>query len=124
MPEQQTYWAQVFPATILMALCPDLIFTAAQIVATNSVKRHEQGIAGSLMSLLLLYSASIGLGFAGTVESNTNHDGTATLDGYRGALYCAIGLGTAALFVDIVFVRVPKDEREGWGDDDISEAAG
>lgn len=37
MPEQQTYWAQVFPATIIQSFCPDLIFTAAQIVACNSV---------------------------------------------------------------------------------------
>ena len=29
MPPQQTYWAQVLPATILMALCPDFIYTAA-----------------------------------------------------------------------------------------------
>ena len=118
MPAQQSYWAQVFPSTILMALCPDFIFTAAQIIATNSVRRHEQGIAGSLMSLLLLYSASIGLGFAGTVEANVNSNGAATLDGYRGALYLATGLGTAALIIDILFVRVPKDEREGWGDED------
>jgi hypothetical protein len=118
MPEQQNYWAQIFPATILMALCPDFIFTAAQIIATNSVKRHEQGIAGSLISLLQLYGASIGLGFAGTVEANTNQSGNATLDGYRGALYFAIGLGIAALVIDVLFVRVPKDERDGWGDED------
>lgn len=118
MPEQQSYWAQIFPATILMALCPDFIFTAAQIIATNSVRRHEQGIAGSLISLLQLYGASIGLGFAGTVEANTNQNGKETLDGYRGALYFAIGLGIAALLIDILFVRVPKDEREGWGDED------
>jgi hypothetical protein len=118
MPEQQSYWAQVFPATILMVLCPDFIFTAAQIIATNSVKRHEQGIAGSLMSLLLLYSASIRLGFAVTVEANTNQNGKETLAGYRGALYCAIGLSIAGVIIDIIFVRVPKDEREGWGDED------
>jgi Major Facilitator Superfamily len=117
MPPQQTYWAQVFPATILMALCPDFIYTAAQIIATNSVKRREQGIAGSLISLLLLYSASLGLGFAGTVESETNEDGMAIVRGYRGALYLAIGLALAALVLDILFVRVPKDTREGWVED-------
>jgi hypothetical protein len=117
MPEQQLYWAQVFPATILMALCPDFIFTAAQIIATNSVRRHEQGIAGSLVSLLQLYGASIGLGFAGTVEAQTNAKGTKSVQGYRGALYLAIGLAAAALALDIIFVRVPKDNREGWGED-------
>jgi hypothetical protein len=120
MPAQQSYWAQIFPATILMALCPDFIFTAAQIIAANSVKKHEQGIAGSLISLLQLYGASIGLGFAGTVEANTNQNGKAALDGYRGALYFAIGLGIAALVVDVLFVRVPKDKREGWGDEEDS----
>jgi hypothetical protein len=120
MPEQQSYWAQIFPATILMALCPDFIFTAAQIIATNSVRRREQGIAGSLISLLQLYGASIGLGFAGTVEANTNKDGRRALDGYRGALYFAIGLGIAALLIDLLFVRVPKDKREGWGDENDS----
>lgn len=120
MPEQQSYWAQIFPATILMALCPDFIFTAAQIIATNSVRRHEQGIAGSLISFLQLYGASIGLGFSGTVEANTNQNGKETLDGYRGALYFAIGLGVAALIMDILFVRVPKDKREGWGDESDS----
>jgi MFS family permease len=117
MPPQQTYWAQVFPATILMALCPDLIFTAAQIIATNSVKRHEQGIAGSLISLLQLYGTSLGLGFAGTVESYTNKKGTDTVRGYRGALYLAIGLAVSAIVLDLVFVRVPKDTREGWAED-------
>lgn len=54
MPEQQSYWAQVFPATILSAFCPDFIFTAAQIIACNSVRRYEQGIAGSLVGVLQL----------------------------------------------------------------------
>lgn len=97
-----------------MALCPDFMFTAAQIVTTNSVKRSEQGVAGSLISLLQLYGASIGLGFAGTVEANLNKGGTDVLAGYRGALYFAIGLAAAALVIDVMFVRVPKDEREGW----------
>jgi len=123
MPPQQTYWAQVFIATILMALCPDFIYTAAQIIATNSVKKHEQGVAGSLISLLLLYSASLGLGFAGTIESQTNEDGNAVIRGYRGALYLAIGLAVAALVLDILFVRVPKDTREGWGEGENSSTA-
>jgi hypothetical protein len=120
MPPQQLYWAQVFPATLLMALCPDFIFTAAQIIATNSVKRQEQGIAGSLLSLLLLYSASLGLGFAGTVESQTNEKGMAIVRGYRGALYLAIGLAFTALALNSLFVRVPKDTQEGWAKDDCS----
>lgn len=36
MPEQQLYWAQVFPATILGSLCPDFVYVTAQIIASNS----------------------------------------------------------------------------------------
>lgn len=121
MPAHQTYWAQVFPAIILMSFSPDFSFTAAQIIATNSVKRHEQGIAGSLIFLLQLYGASIGLGFAGTVEAYTNDHGLETLRGYRGALYLAIGLAAAAVLIDVAFVRVPKDEKEGWGEKSSQE---
>jgi hypothetical protein len=122
MPEQQSYWVQVFPATILMSLCPDFNYTAAQIITTNSVKRSEQGIAGSLIWLLTLYGASIGLGFAGTVEANTNDHGKEAVQRYRGALYLAIGLAVAALVIDTPFVRVPKDEIKGWADERGNDA--
>ncbi|KAL4863039.1 hypothetical protein BDV12DRAFT_202467 [Aspergillus spectabilis] len=68
IPDLQSYWLQLFPAAVLMAFCPDFIFTAAQIIASNSVKRHQQGVASSLIGTLITYGQSIGLGFAGTVE--------------------------------------------------------
>ncbi|KAF1971678.1 MFS general substrate transporter [Bimuria novae-zelandiae CBS 107.79] len=83
----------LFPAALLVAFCPDFIFTAAQIIASNS---------------------SIGLGFAGTVEKYTTEGGEGLVQGYRNALYFGIGLGVAALVLNIFFVRVEADKREGW----------
>lgn len=51
-----------------MAFCPDFIFTAAQIIASNSIGKDKQGIAGSLIGTIMTYGMSIGLDFAGTVE--------------------------------------------------------
>lgn len=115
MPEQQSYWAQVFPSTIMSALSPDLTYTAAQIIASNSVSRKQQGVAGSLIGSLNLYGSSLGIGFASTVESEVgkSHD---TVTGYRGALYFAVGLCVASLILDIGFVRLVHDNREGWED--------
>jgi hypothetical protein len=76
MPAHQIYWRAQFFAVILSAFSPDLIFTASQIIASNSVARHEQGIAGSLIGTLFTYGMSAGLGFGGTVEVHTNHNGT------------------------------------------------
>ncbi|UPL03529.1 hypothetical protein LCI18_014463 [Fusarium solani-melongenae] len=122
MPAQQSYWPQLFPAAVLMAFCPDFIFTAAQIIASNSVKRHQQGIAGSLIGTIITYGQSIGLGFAGTVEKYTMEDETDPVKGYRHALYFAIGLGVASLVLDLLFVRVAANTQEGW-DEEVDDKA-
>ena len=114
MPDQQTYWAQVFPATLLMAFCPDLVYTAAQIIASNSVRRSQQGTAASLVGLLNLYGNSLGLGRAGTVETEVNKTAIDMTKGYRAALYFGAALAGAALLFDIFSVRMAKDVREGW----------
>ena len=117
MPEQQSYWPQMFPATVLMAFCPDLVYTAAQIIASNSVRRSQQGIAGSLIGTLNLYGNSLGLGFAGTVEVETGRHGQQIIRGYRSALWFGVGIAAVALILDMVFVRMSKDDREGWTDE-------
>lgn len=121
MPEQQTYWAQVFPAMILCAFGPDFLFTAAQIIASTTVKRQQQGIAGSLIATLLSYGLATGLGFAGTVEHYTNDGGRNLVRGYRNALYLGIGMCGLAVLVAVIFVRIPKNRREGWDEDDVPE---
>jgi MFS family permease len=119
-PAEQTYWAQLFPALIFTAFGPDFIFTATQIIASNTVRRDQQGIAGSLMGTVLAYSLSTGLGFAGTVDVYTNDGGNNILQGYRNALYLSIGISGLATVIALVFVHIPKDEREGWDENDTS----
>ncbi|KAK9452800.1 major facilitator superfamily-domain-containing protein [Dipodascopsis uninucleata] len=114
MPVQQTYWAQVFPATIFMSFCPDFVYVAAQIIASNSVKRRQQGAAASLIGILNLYGSSLGLGFSGTIETEVNKHRTDQVLGFRAALYFGAGIGLIAVLLDALFVRVVKDEREGW----------
>lgn len=118
MPEQQIYWAQAFPAILIVSLGPDFLFTAAQIIASLTVKRKQQGIAGSLIGTILSYGLSTGLGFSGTVEHYTNNDGKNLAQGYRNGLYLGIGMTGMATIIALLFVRIPKDRREGWGDDD------
>jgi hypothetical protein len=111
---KQTYWAQVFPATILTAFCLDFVYTAAQIIASNSVRRSQQGVAASLIGTLNLYVNSLGLGLAGTVEPEVNKGTVRPVHGYRAALYFGVGIAAVALMVDVLFVRMKRDEREGW----------
>lgn len=116
MPAQQTYWQTEFWSVAIVAFSPDFIFTAAQIIASNSVSRDQQGIAGSLIGTLMTYGMSTGLGFGGTVESYTNREGTDLLRGYRNAAYLGIAFPALSLGLSVLFIRIRKDEREGWAD--------
>jgi hypothetical protein len=114
MPTHWIYWRAQFFAVILSAFSPDLIFTASQIIASNSMARHEQCIAGSLIGTLFTYGMSTGLGFGGTVEVHKNHSGTDIARGYRNDFYLGVGSATASSVLCLLFVRIKKDEREGW----------
>lgn len=115
MPEQQTYWAQAFPAIVLSCFSPDFVYVAAQLIASNSVGRRYQGVAGSLIGTLNLYGNSLGIGFAGTVESQVHkYKGGDHVLGIRAALFFGFAIAVVALGMDFLWVRVPKDNREGW----------
>ena len=116
VPAHLTYWAMCFPAMFVSAFTIDLITTSAQIVASNTVPMKHQGVAGSLVGTLLSYGMSTGLGFAGTVEVNTFDGGNDLLRGYHSAAYLAVGLAGASLLFTVLFIRIPKDTREGWGE--------
>lgn len=117
MPAQQTYWAQVFPATVLGSLCPDFVYVAAQVIASNSVGKREQGVASSLIGTLNLYGNSLGLGFAGTIEAQIVKRTGSQVTSYRSALWFGAALSVIALILDLVWLRMPKDDREGWAEE-------
>lgn len=113
IPANLTYWAMAFPAMFLSAFTIDLITTSAQIITSNTVSIMHQGVAGSLVGTLLSYGMSTGLGFAGTVEVNTFDNGNNLLNGYHCAAYLGVGMASTALILSVVFIRIPKDTREG-----------
>lgn len=121
IPAHLTYWAMAFPAMFVSAFTIDLITTSAQIVASNTVPMKYQGVAGSLVGTLLSYGLSTGLGFGGTIEVHTNEHGNNLLKGYHSAAYMGVGLASAALVLSVGFIRIPKDTREGWGEDGAEE---
>ncbi|CAG8162332.1 unnamed protein product [Penicillium salamii] len=119
VPVHQTYWAQIFPSIVLFSFCPDFVYTAGQIIASNSVRRNQQGIAGSVIGTLNLYGCSLGLGFASTIEEQITRK-SGQIMGYRAALYFAVAISAVALILDVCFVRLVKDEREGWHEESVT----
>lgn len=106
-PVDQIYWAQTFVCTIVIPWGMDMSFPAATVMLSNSVAKKHQGIAASLVTTVVNYSISLGLGFAGTVEVHVNNGGLTfedTLKGYRGALYMGIGTAGLGLIVSVLYL--------------------
>ncbi|CAF2975762.1 unnamed protein product [Rotaria socialis] len=107
-PANQTYWAQVFVATMLTPFGMDISFPAASLVISNKMPMHQQGVAASMLNTAINWSISLGLGIAGTIESKMLKRGKTTLESYRYALYTGIGLSGLGVLVALLFCRVPK----------------
>jgi hypothetical protein len=67
---------------------------------------EHQGLAASLIATTINYSISISLGFAGTIETQLNHNGSDLLRGYRAALYFGVGLAGFGMILTLIFMFV------------------
>ena len=106
-----TYWTSTFFAPAIAAFGPDLTFTAAQIIASNTVSLTAQGVAGSMVGTVLNYGLAWGVALGSIVEQHTNKGGTDELRGLRGAGYLGVGMAGLGLTITWVFVRLPKDAK-------------
>ncbi|KAI2628715.1 major facilitator superfamily MFS-1 [Hypoxylon sp. NC1633] len=117
MPAVQTYWAQLFFSVLIVSWAMDTSFPAATLALSNAVERKHQGGAASLVSTVMNYSISIGLGVARTVESYVNKGDLSVgsrSKGYRAALYTAAGiagLGTLICFAFLLKCQWRKQKR-------------
>lgn len=94
-------------------------FPSGTLLLSNAMPKKHQGLAASLVSTMVNYSISIGLGFAGTVETHVNDGGKDVLRGYRGALYMGVGLAAGGLVISsfYVFVQWRKSRKEAKSGD-------
>src|SRR5204863_4657374 len=101
-PVNQIYWAQTFFSIIVMPWGMDMSFPSATILLSSKVGHEHQGVAMSLVNTVVNYSISVGLGLAGTVQSNTDRDGKHILTGFRSAWYFGMSLSGMGLVVAVV----------------------
>lgn len=95
-------------------------FPAATIILSEALPKEHQGLAASLVNTVINYSISIGLGIAGTVQSQISPGTTEQeiLKGCRSAFYLGIGLSGLGVAVAMLFVldenrRHVKERRRG-----------
>ncbi|KAL1858439.1 hypothetical protein Plec18167_006959 [Paecilomyces lecythidis] len=123
VPVGQIYWAQTFVSMIITPWGMDLSYPSGTIILSNATPREHQGIAASLMNTVVNYSISIGLGIAGTVESQINKSGNEVLRGYRSAWYVGIGLSGLGVCIATLFAVVSEARmRRKQPDNSVSDS--
>lgn len=107
-PVGDIYWKQFFLSTVIQSFGMDMSFPAGTMILSAAFPKHQQGLAGSLVSTFVNYSISIGLGFAGTVEYYSTRgmeDGLEKhIKGMRNAMYMGVGLAGCGVLLAAVFV--------------------
>lgn len=114
-----SYWTDVFPGLILMALGMGQIFISVTMAATAGVPHHEAGLAsgilntsqqiGGALGLAILsgvatagataYITAHGAGFAGNLQA------AAQVAGFQNALFVAAFFPLVTSFVALVFMK-------------------
>ncbi|OQE44624.1 hypothetical protein PENCOP_c002G05221 [Penicillium coprophilum] len=111
-PVHSTYWTYFLFATIIATFAMDSSLPAATIIFSNAVPRQYQGMGSSVIMTIVVYSISLGLGFAGTIELQINNGGHTKADllyGYRGTLWFSVGLTAFGTLLALIFLL--KDYR-------------
>lgn len=133
MPISQTYWAQTFVSVLVMPGAMNLSYPAANILMSSALPKEKQGIAASLVSTMVNYSISCGLGFAGTIDRYvTEHEAkkrgwqhgnpaplsdrspgptAIRLAGLRAAYWFSVSLGGLGMLVAFVFIIVTERRK-------------
>lgn len=122
-PPDSIYWTYFFFATIIATIGMDSSLPAATMIFASAVPRKYQGMGGSIVMTIVNYSISLGLGFAGTIETNINHGGNTQADllyGYRGALWFSVGLTGVGTILSLIFL-VKNHRKQESNENEIGD---
>ncbi|KAI5196346.1 YOR378W-like protein [Aureobasidium subglaciale] len=107
VPVHQTYWVLTLWSVVIMPIGMNWSFPSGTILLSNAMAKEHQGIAASLVSTVVNYSISIGLGIAGTVERYVSEK-HGPLWGIRGAWCLALGLDAIGVGIAVYFVVISR----------------
>lgn len=102
----QSYFRNTMGAWMIGPFGMDWSFPAASILLSEELPPHSQGMAGSLVSVMMNYGISIMLGVAGTIEVQVlKHRPGDNYLAYRSAEYYAVGISGLAAVISLISGR-------------------
>ncbi|KAJ0425685.1 major facilitator superfamily-domain-containing protein [Aspergillus carlsbadensis] len=114
-PIRYYYWAFVFPSLLLAVVGADLQFNVANSYVMSSLPRHQQSLAGGILSAVnkllsnIALSISTAVYYAGqthAARNGTDGDGD-EFAGYRAAFWLLVGIAGVNLAL-VPFLRIKR----------------
>ncbi|KAA8572529.1 hypothetical protein EYC84_003139 [Monilinia fructicola] len=110
-PAGANYWAYIFPAMICATIGIDITFTVANIFFTTSLSESQQGLAGSMVMLILHLGIAVCLGFSDIINTYTlNRLGLRR--SYHAVFWFEVACAAVSLIIMSLFVEIKRAESE------------
>ncbi|KAI0103950.1 major facilitator superfamily [Nemania sp. FL0031] len=114
MPIRQSYWQQLFISIVIMSWGVCMSVPTAELMILRVVHKRHSGIVATLVWMATYYGMGLGLGVAGTVESNIMGGRSGVhnrLRGYRAAQWTSFGLAGLGFLVSLALALASRQRK-------------
>ncbi|KAK5176012.1 hypothetical protein LTR44_011427 [Exophiala sp. CCFEE 6388] len=111
-----SYWAWIFPATILSTIGIDLSTILMTVFVTTKFTVAQQGLAGAVINSTLQLGVAFCLGVTDIIQSATVAD-AGLARSYKNTFWFGVGVAAVGLVLMAVWGKVPKAQSELTADE-------
>jgi MFS family permease len=111
VPPGGSYWAWIFPATILSTIGIDLSTILMTVFITTNFPSSRQGLAGGVINSVLQLGVAVCLGLTDLVQSSTVEE-YGLRKSYKNTFWFGVAAGSLSLFLMIIWGKIPKAKSD------------
>jgi MFS family permease len=116
VPEGGSYWAWIFPATILSTIGIDLSTILMTVFITTHFPSSSQGLAGGVINSVLQLGVALCLGLTDIIQSSTVEE-AGLRRSYKNTFWFGVAVGSLSLLLITIWGKIPKAKSDLTADE-------
>jgi MFS family permease len=116
VPEGGSYWAWIFPATILSTIGIDLSTILMTVFITTHFPSSSQGLAGGVINSVLQLGVALCLGLTDIIQSSTVEK-AGLRRSYKNTFWFGVAVGSLSLLLITIWGKIPKAKSDLTADE-------
>jgi MFS family permease len=116
VPEGGSYWAWIFPATILSTIGIDLSTILMTVFITTHFPSSSQGLAGGVINSVLQLGVALCLGLTDIIQSSTVEE-AGLRRSYKNTFWFGVAVGSLSLLLMTIWGKIPKAKSDLTADE-------